>query len=40
LNDALNLGWQTLAACFKPEELLMKDELIDKYYPTNPQAGD
>jgi V/A-type H+-transporting ATPase subunit B len=40
LNDALNLGWQTLAACFRPEELLMKDELIDKYYPTNPQAGD
>lgn len=33
LVDALNLGWKTLAECFRPEELLMKQELIDKYYP-------
>ena len=33
LEDALNLGWETLAECFEPEELLMKQGLIDKYYP-------
>lgn len=33
LVDALDLGWQTLAECFQPDELLMKQELIDKYYP-------
>ncbi|MEM9701456.1 MAG: V-type ATP synthase subunit B [Planctomycetota bacterium] len=30
---ALNLGWQTLAECFEPDELLMKQELVDRYYP-------
>jgi len=33
LNDALDLSWQTLAECFEPQELLMKQTLIDKYYP-------
>ncbi|NIA71349.1 V-type ATP synthase subunit B [Pelagibius litoralis] len=33
LEEALDLGWQTLAECFRPEQLLMKQELIDKYYP-------
>ncbi len=33
LNDALDLCWQTLAECFEPEELLMKQNLVDKYYP-------
>lgn len=33
LEDALNLGWQTLAECFEPQELLMKQALVDKYYP-------
>ena len=33
LEDALNLGWKTLAECFEPQELLMKQALIDKYYP-------
>ena len=32
LNDALDLCWQTLAECFEKEELLMKQDLIDKYY--------
>ena len=32
LNDALDLCWQTLAECFDAEELLMKQELIDKYF--------
>lgn len=33
LNDALDLCWQTLAECFEPQELLMKQHLIDKYFP-------
>ncbi len=33
-NEALDLGWKTLAECFDPKELLMKQHLIDKYYPT------
>jgi V/A-type H+-transporting ATPase subunit B len=34
LEAALGLGWKTLAACFAPEELLMKQQLIDRYFPT------
>jgi V/A-type H+-transporting ATPase subunit B len=34
LEDALDLCWRTLAECFRPEELFMKQELIDKYMPT------
>ena len=33
LEQALDLGWQTLAECFEPQELLMKKALVDKYYP-------
>jgi V/A-type H+-transporting ATPase subunit B len=33
LEDALDLGWKTLAECFAPEQLLMKQALIDKYFP-------
>ena len=33
LEEALDLSWKTLAECFSPEELLMKQELVDKYYP-------
>jgi V/A-type H+-transporting ATPase subunit B len=33
LEQALDLGWKTLAECFQPEQLLMKQELIDKFYP-------
>lgn len=32
-SEALDMGWKTLAECFEPAELLMKDELIRKYYP-------
>lgn len=34
LEKALDLCWKTLAECFEPEELLMKQALIDKYFPT------
>lgn len=33
LEEALDLCWQTLSECFKPEQLLMKQDLIDKYFP-------
>ena len=33
LEDALDLGWRTLAECFRPEQLLMKQDLVDKYFP-------
>ncbi|HRZ86496.1 MAG TPA: V-type ATP synthase subunit B [bacterium] len=33
LEDALDLCWKTLAECFDPSELLMKQGLIDKYFP-------
>jgi V/A-type H+/Na+-transporting ATPase subunit B len=33
LEQALDLGWETMAECFEPQELLMKKALIDKYYP-------
>jgi len=43
LIEALDLGWKTLAECFEPGELLMKQGLVDKYYPkgekTEAKAG-
>ncbi|GGY37204.1 V-type ATP synthase beta chain [Bacterioplanes sanyensis] len=33
LEQALDLGWQIMAQCFRPEQLLMKQSLIQKYYP-------
>lgn len=33
LVDALDLCWRTLADCFEPGELLMKQALVDKYFP-------
>lgn len=33
LEEALDLGWKTMAECFAPEELLVRQNLIDKYYP-------
>lgn len=32
LVEALDRCWETLAECFEPQELLMKQALIDKYY--------
>ncbi|MBX3435674.1 MAG: V-type ATP synthase subunit B [Pirellulales bacterium] len=39
LNDALDLCWRTLAECFAPQELLMKDALVEKYYPAKAIAA-
>ncbi len=33
LEEALDLCWTTLAECFRPEQLLMKQELVDTYFP-------
>ena len=33
LLEALDACWHTLAECFEPQELLMKQSLIDKYFP-------
>jgi V/A-type H+-transporting ATPase subunit B len=33
LEEALDLCWTTLAQCFEPEQLLMKQNLIDTYFP-------
>jgi len=33
IEEALDECWQTLAECFEPQELLMKQALVDKYYP-------
>jgi V/A-type H+/Na+-transporting ATPase subunit B len=33
VTEGLDLAWKTLGECFDPDELLMKQNLIDKYYP-------
>ncbi|MCB1081143.1 MAG: V-type ATP synthase subunit B [Chlamydiia bacterium] len=33
VEEALNLGWQTLAECFEPHEVGIKQDLINKYWP-------
>ncbi|MFP4272048.1 MAG: V-type ATP synthase subunit B [Halothiobacillaceae bacterium] len=38
LEEALDLCWRTLAECFEPEELLMKQALVDEYYPQQVRA--
>ncbi|MEZ6130254.1 MAG: V-type ATP synthase subunit B [Planctomycetaceae bacterium] len=40
LNAALDLGWKTMAECFEPRELLMRDNLIEKYYPAEYRQKD
>ena len=33
LEQALDLGWETLAECFAPNETGIKQALVDKYWP-------
>jgi V/A-type H+-transporting ATPase subunit B len=33
LEQALDLGWETLAECFEPHEVGIKQTLVDKYWP-------
>lgn len=37
LEEGLDLCWQTLAECFEPDQLLMKNELVSKYFPKTTQ---
>ncbi|MFV0298231.1 MAG: V-type ATP synthase subunit B, partial [Hyphomicrobiaceae bacterium] len=39
LEKALDLGWSTMADCFSAEHLMMKQALIDKYYPRQHEAA-
>jgi V/A-type H+-transporting ATPase subunit B len=39
LEQALDLGWRTLADCFEPQELLMKQALVDRYFPRDAATG-
>lgn len=39
LHDALDLCWATLAECFEPAELMMRESLIERYYPRPPEAN-
>jgi V/A-type H+-transporting ATPase subunit B len=39
LVEALDLGWQTLAECFEADELLMKQALVDKYFPARHRSA-
>ena len=40
LEKALDLGWQLMAQCFSADQLLMKAELIQKYYPSSQSRDD
>ncbi len=40
LEEALDYCWRTLAECFAPEELLMKQALIEKYFPKQQGPGE
>jgi V/A-type H+-transporting ATPase subunit B len=33
INEALDLGWDTLGECFAPDEVGIKQEFIDRYWP-------
>jgi V/A-type H+-transporting ATPase subunit B len=33
LTDSLDLGWKTLAECFQPDEIGIKQDLIDEFWP-------
>ena len=33
LEDALDLGWKILAACFEKDEVGIKTDLIEKHWP-------
>lgn len=38
LEDALDLGWKTLAECFDKHEVGIKQSLIDKYWPKSKEG--
>ncbi len=40
LNDALDLGWKTMAECFSEHEVGIKKSLLDKYWPKAGAGGE
>jgi V/A-type H+-transporting ATPase subunit B len=32
INEALDLGWETLSECFDPDKVGIKQDIIDKYW--------
>ena len=38
LEQALDIGWQTLGECFQPEEVGIKQSMVDKFWPKVPMA--
>jgi V/A-type H+-transporting ATPase subunit B len=40
LIEALDLCWKTLSECFEPQELLMKQALVDKYFPRKEELAE
>ncbi len=39
LEEALNLGWKTLAECFRKDEVGIKQILLDKYWPSSDEEA-
>ena len=40
LEQALDLGWQTLAECFKPSETGIKSDLLEAFWPDAQDSSD
>jgi V/A-type H+/Na+-transporting ATPase subunit B len=39
LEEALNMGWKTLAECFQPEQVGIKQAIVTKFWPANVEAA-
>ena len=39
LEEALDLGWHTLADCFEPDEVLIKRALLDRFWPRSARTS-
>jgi V/A-type H+-transporting ATPase subunit B len=39
LTEALDRCWEVLAECFDPQELLMKQALVDNYFPRKRESS-
>lgn len=40
LDEALDMGWKILSQCFKPEEVGIKQSIMNKYWPKETLHGD
>ena len=39
LDQALDRGWRTMAECFEPQEVGIKKEVLEKYWPQDSTGG-